>query len=246
MKIGAKLKQERLKKNLTQENVANILNVSRQTISNWEVGRNYPDLESLVALSDLYNFSLDKLLREDSEMVKKISKDLKLGKNISKMLISIIIVCILVVGFSSYKMHEFNKKQTEIYNLVDKKINDLVTYVEDEKSDVFKKELPKFLEKKELNTVTLLNVFIGESNDLGNLKLNYSYKNLYVNKNIEFSQITNEKIKDKSTVYYELYIDSENYDIYNNVFLIFISIGIVSLISIIVNLILSKLKKDNL
>lgn len=63
MTIGRKLKQARLKKELTQENVANILNVSRTTISNWEIGRSYPDLESVVALSDLYNISLDEILR---------------------------------------------------------------------------------------------------------------------------------------------------------------------------------------
>lgn len=70
MKLGPKLKEERLKMKLTQENIAEILNVSRQTISSWETGRSYPDLESLVALSDLYNISLDELLREDEDMVK--------------------------------------------------------------------------------------------------------------------------------------------------------------------------------
>jgi DNA-binding XRE family transcriptional regulator len=59
--IGSKLKQARLEEELTQDNVANILNVSRTTISNWEVGRSYPDLESIVALSDLYNISLNSI-----------------------------------------------------------------------------------------------------------------------------------------------------------------------------------------
>ncbi|MBO3445749.1 helix-turn-helix transcriptional regulator [Clostridium sp. CCUG 7971] len=94
MTIGRKLKQARLKKELTQENVANILNVSRTTISNWEVGRSYPDLESIVKLSDLYNISLDGLLREDEDMVKKLSND---SKVLSKLIKISRIVCVLFV-----------------------------------------------------------------------------------------------------------------------------------------------------
>ncbi|MGX4599026.1 helix-turn-helix domain-containing protein [Faecalimicrobium sp. JNUCC 81] len=94
MTIGGKLKQARLKKELTQENVANILNVSRTTISNWEVGRSYPDLESVVALSDLYNISLDELLREDEDMVKKLSND---SKALSKLIKISRIVCVLFI-----------------------------------------------------------------------------------------------------------------------------------------------------
>lgn len=94
MTIGRKLKQARLKKELTQENVANILNVSRTTISNWEIGRSYPDLESVVELSDLYNISLDELLREDEDMVRKLSND---SKVLSKLLKISRIVCVLFV-----------------------------------------------------------------------------------------------------------------------------------------------------
>lgn len=94
MTIGRKLKQARLKKELTQENVANILNVSRTTISNWEIGRSYPDLESVVALSDLYSISLDELLREDEDMVKKLSND---SKVLSKLIKISRIVCVLFI-----------------------------------------------------------------------------------------------------------------------------------------------------
>ena len=94
MTIGKKLKQARLKKELTQENVAKILNVSRTTISNWETGRSYPDLESVVALSDLYNISLDELLREDEDMIKKLSND---SKVLSKLIKIYRIVCVLFI-----------------------------------------------------------------------------------------------------------------------------------------------------
>lgn len=77
MKIGEKLKQGRMDNNLTQEDVSKILNVSRSTVSSWEVNRTYPDLEILVTLSDLYEISLDNMLREDNQMVKTMAKELK-------------------------------------------------------------------------------------------------------------------------------------------------------------------------
>ena len=72
MKLGNKLKMARQKMNMTQEEVANILHVSRSTISSWEVNRTYPDLDLLVDLSDLYELSLDDLLREEADLVENI------------------------------------------------------------------------------------------------------------------------------------------------------------------------------
>ena len=68
MDIGNKLQRARTKANLTQEQVAEILGVSRQTISNWENEKTYPDIRSVVSLSDLYNVSLDYLLKDKEEM----------------------------------------------------------------------------------------------------------------------------------------------------------------------------------
>ena len=53
MDIGKKLKEKRLEENYTQKELAEILHVSRQTISSWEVGRTYPDLDVLIAISEL-------------------------------------------------------------------------------------------------------------------------------------------------------------------------------------------------
>lgn len=94
MEIGSKLKKARLEKKLTQENVANLLNLSRSTISSWEVGRSYPDLDNLVAISDLYDVSLDILLREDAKMVKQLSLDTK-QKKMFKIIISLLLIVIV-------------------------------------------------------------------------------------------------------------------------------------------------------
>ena len=68
MEIGKKLKEARLNRDLTQEVIAEKLNVSRQTISNWENEKSYPDIISVIELSNLYSISLDDLLKGDDAM----------------------------------------------------------------------------------------------------------------------------------------------------------------------------------
>ena len=67
MEIGSRLKNARSEHGLTQEQVAEELGVSRQSISNWENNRSYPDIVSVIKLSDLYSISLDELLKEDKK-----------------------------------------------------------------------------------------------------------------------------------------------------------------------------------
>lgn len=67
MDIGLKIKEARLAAQLTQEQVAEALSVSRQTISNWENNKTYPDIISVIKMSDLYKVSLDHLLKEEDD-----------------------------------------------------------------------------------------------------------------------------------------------------------------------------------
>ncbi|MBQ9898686.1 MAG: helix-turn-helix transcriptional regulator [Ruminococcus sp.] len=62
MEFNNKLYELRKQKGLSQEELANRLNVSRQTVSKWEVGDSTPDMEKLVAMSDLFGVSLDELV----------------------------------------------------------------------------------------------------------------------------------------------------------------------------------------
>jgi transcriptional regulator with XRE-family HTH domain len=64
MEIGNKINQLRKLSGMTQEQLAEKLNVSRQTISKWESGGSSPDLESIVKVSKLFHVSLDGLLME--------------------------------------------------------------------------------------------------------------------------------------------------------------------------------------
>ena len=68
MEIGSKLKKARNEKGLTQEQTADALGVSRQTISNWENNKSYPDIISVIKMSEIYSISLDHLLKEDNSM----------------------------------------------------------------------------------------------------------------------------------------------------------------------------------
>ena len=59
MELGKRIAEIRKEHGLTQEGLAEICSVTRQTISNWENGKSYPDLETLVLISDTFDVSLD-------------------------------------------------------------------------------------------------------------------------------------------------------------------------------------------
>ena len=65
MDIGTKLKAARIAAGLTQEQAAELLSVSRQTMSNWENNKTYPDIVRVIKMSDLYAVSLDHLLKRE-------------------------------------------------------------------------------------------------------------------------------------------------------------------------------------
>ncbi|GAA2917353.1 helix-turn-helix domain-containing protein [Enterococcus pseudoavium] len=75
MDVGKRLKMRRNELKLTQDYVAEKLGITRQTISNWENGRSYPDIERIIRLSELYELSLDELLKGDQKMVKHLQEN---------------------------------------------------------------------------------------------------------------------------------------------------------------------------
>ena len=100
MEIGRKLKEARQMRGLTQENVAEKLNVSRQTISNWETEKFYPDILYVLQLSDLYQVSLDELLKGDERMIQHLEKSTNVVKSNQKILLAFICnICLLFLFF---------------------------------------------------------------------------------------------------------------------------------------------------
>lgn len=78
-KIGEFLKELRKDKNITQEQLAEKMNVSRRTVSRWETGSNMPDLDILVELSDFYNVDLRDIFngkRRENNMDREIKDTL--------------------------------------------------------------------------------------------------------------------------------------------------------------------------
>ena len=64
---------------LTQEEFGKLFHVTRQTVSNWENGKSYPELQILVSISKQFDVSLDTLLKEDLKMVQSIDKERVMG-----------------------------------------------------------------------------------------------------------------------------------------------------------------------
>jgi len=84
MEIGAIIRNARNNAKLSQEQAAEALGVSRQTISNWENGKSYPDIISVIRMSDLYSVSLDQLLKEESSMKQTYKEYLEESTNVVK------------------------------------------------------------------------------------------------------------------------------------------------------------------
>jgi len=122
--IGEKIKEARSIKKMTQQELADLLHVSRSAISNWESERNYPDLDTLVQLSDILGISLDKLLREDKIMVKNVSDEQRKNtkrKIILKTIVPLFIISLFTTGYLLYQ------EVSSVYNIFTPKITETIT-----------------------------------------------------------------------------------------------------------------------
>ena len=79
MSIGKQIMSIRKAQQLTQEQFGSLFHVTRQTVSNWENGKSYPDLQLLIAISDQFGVSLDIMLKDDTNMVKAIDRERAAG-----------------------------------------------------------------------------------------------------------------------------------------------------------------------
>lgn len=80
MEVGAQIKKYRMERNLSQEELAEQVYVTRQTVSNWETGKSYPDIHSLLLLGQLFQVSLDQLIKGDMEMMRDEIKESEIRK----------------------------------------------------------------------------------------------------------------------------------------------------------------------
>ena len=121
MKFNEKLVMLRKQHNLSQEQVAEKLGVARQTISKWELGETTPEMDKLIMISELYNITLDELMKEENEgkvindpnntnSQKLAGMTIKILKGIG---IFIIIVIILYLFLMIMGLVAFNKVETD-------------------------------------------------------------------------------------------------------------------------------------
>lgn len=80
MDVGTKIKKYREKEKISQDELALKVFVSRQTISNWETNKSYPDIKSLTLLSNIFHVSLDDFIKGDIEEMKKKIDEEKINK----------------------------------------------------------------------------------------------------------------------------------------------------------------------
>ena len=109
MSTGEKIYELRKKKNMSQEELAQVLNVSRQTISKWETGESNPDFDKIVPLCNFFEISTDEFLRGSNpileEKIESVSKKNK-ALTFSMCIVIFIVMCILDVVFESMGVHD--------------------------------------------------------------------------------------------------------------------------------------------
>lgn len=117
MKIGTIIKEKRTKSGLTQEDLAKKLHVSRSTISNWEINRNYPDIKLIVNISNILEIPLKELLQEESDIVNRLSEDTIIRKKMRKrnkilyFLIFILLISLLSVVIYFSNINDISNKK---------------------------------------------------------------------------------------------------------------------------------------
>ena len=97
MELGKQIKKYRQENELSQEELADRIYVSRQTISNWENDKNYPDVNSLLLLSEVFQITLDELIKGDIDRMKEIINKEEISKfnHYSKIYTFILIIVIV-------------------------------------------------------------------------------------------------------------------------------------------------------
>ncbi|ARO08142.1 helix-turn-helix domain-containing protein [Lactiplantibacillus plantarum] len=106
MTLGQRIKEEREKRQWTQDYLAETLNVSRQAISKWEVGSAYPDIDRLVQISNLFDITLDSLIKGDDSLKKSIviTKNAKAQTNVWEFMCSTGWIMVIAIIYSITKM----------------------------------------------------------------------------------------------------------------------------------------------
>ncbi|WP_125762820.1 helix-turn-helix transcriptional regulator [Companilactobacillus hulinensis] len=84
--------------NLSKTDLSKKMYVSRQTISNWETGKTYPDIQNLILLSDIYQITIDQLVKDDINVMQNASSKHKLKLLITGLISTLVLVYASFIG----------------------------------------------------------------------------------------------------------------------------------------------------
>lgn len=117
--LGEKIISERKKCKLSQEDLAEKLGITRQTISNWELNETSPDLKQATKLCDIFNISLDELTGKENTILKKLDKTeeqskliIKLVKTVGITLGTLIFILLCIVSIYIYSTNYYTAEPT--------------------------------------------------------------------------------------------------------------------------------------
>ncbi|MGM0239983.1 helix-turn-helix transcriptional regulator [Enterococcus sp. AZ103] len=114
--LGNILKMRRNELQLTQQQVADYLFVSRQTVSSWETENSFPDVPTLIKISDYYQMSLDALMKGDEKYMKKLKQDVTLFNLVQQGVFISIISFTVIIGSIAGFINVI--RQTEIFEAI--------------------------------------------------------------------------------------------------------------------------------
>lgn len=98
MTLGERIRGERKKRGLSQEELADILNVSRQAITKWETDRGIPDIANLIRISEEFEISLDELIKGDNSVKRKIIYD----NSMKRWHLLVVVYLLAIVAYVAY------------------------------------------------------------------------------------------------------------------------------------------------
>lgn len=98
MALGERIRDERKKRGLSQEELADILNVSRQAITKWETDRGIPDIANLIRISEEFEISLDELIKGDNSVKRKIIYD----NSMKRWHLLVVVYLLAIVAYVAY------------------------------------------------------------------------------------------------------------------------------------------------
>ena len=102
MSLGEKIREQRKQAGLSQEQLAEKLNVSRQAITKWETDKGIPDIANLIAISEEFGLSLDELIKGDHSVKKKIVSDSSAKKWHILVIVYLLAILIYIAYFAIF------------------------------------------------------------------------------------------------------------------------------------------------